>query len=57
MPQERVELDTAVSELSTGGVAPLQEISINDAQTILISKITKRNMARKVAEVFVLINN
>lgn len=37
-------MDTAILELSTGGVAPLQEISINDAQTRLMSKMTKRNM-------------
>ncbi len=56
-PQERVELDTVISELSRWAGAPLQEISINDAQTRLMSKISKRNMARKVTEVFTLINH
>ena len=45
-----MEVDTTISELSRGGVAPLQEISINDAQTRLMSKMVKRNMARNLAE-------
>jgi hypothetical protein len=52
-----VDVETTTSELSREVEEPLQEISINDAQTRLISKIIKRNMAGKLAEVFSLINN
>jgi len=55
--QELVDVETTTSELSREVEEPLQEISINDAQTRLISKIIKRNMAGKLAEVFSLINN
>jgi hypothetical protein len=55
--QELVDVETTTSELSRVVGAPLQEININDAQTRLTSKITKRNMAGKLAEVFSLINH
>jgi len=32
------------------GVAPLHEISINEAQTILMRTMTNRNMARNLTE-------
>ena len=48
--QKGVKIVTIFSEVSSVGVAPLQEISSNEAQTILISKIANRNMARNLAE-------
>jgi len=55
--QELVEVETTTSELSRDVGVPLQEINSNDAQTRLISRIIKRNMAGKLTEVFSLINN
>ncbi|SDZ96608.1 hypothetical protein SAMN05660420_00899 [Desulfuromusa kysingii] len=47
----------STSALFWTGVAPLQEISINDAQTRLISRMTNRNMGRNLAEECTRINN
>jgi hypothetical protein len=48
--QEWVEAVTTISWGSRTGLAPLQEISSNEAQTILMTKITNLNMARNLAK-------
>jgi hypothetical protein len=55
--QKWVKVVTIFSEVSNVEVAPLQEISSNEAQIILISKIANRNMARNLAEEKNRINN
>lgn len=48
--QDWAVVTTTGSWLSRAGLAPLQEISNNEAQMILMSKISKRNMARNLTE-------